>query len=95
MTNLRICPICNSPTNTYIHPFAKVWCPECGHVLREEGHGKPIHISGYQHHIVSEVVCLKCLSRWIAARPEGTLLKNLECSNCGQGFVIETGEVMQ
>lgn len=43
-------------------------------------------------HKVSEVICLKCLNRWIAARPEDTLLKQLECEKCGSGFVIETGE---
>lgn len=43
-------------------------------------------------HVVSEVVCLKCLRRWIAVRPEKTLLKNLECPSCGPGFIIETGE---
>jgi hypothetical protein len=43
-------------------------------------------------HKVSEVVCLKCLNRWIAVRPEFVLLKNLECK-CGEtGYVIETGE---
>ena len=42
---------------------------------------------------LSEVVCLKCLQRWIAVRPESTKLKELECPNCGkQGFAIETGE---
>jgi hypothetical protein len=43
-------------------------------------------------HKTSEVVCLKCLKRWVAARPSTTLLKQLECATCGQGFVIETGE---
>lgn len=43
----------------------------------------------------SEIVCLKCLHRWIAVRPEGVLLKKLECPNCGErGFAIETGEEM-
>ena len=46
-------------------------------------------------HVVSEVVCLKCLKRWISVRPEETLLKNLECPQCGEiGFAIETGEVI-
>lgn len=38
-----ICPMCDSPTNTYRHPGAKVWCsnPKCGYVLREEGEGIP------------------------------------------------------
>lgn len=43
-------------------------------------------------HKVSEVICVKCGERWIAVRPEGTLLKELECTNCGCGYVIETGE---
>jgi DNA-directed RNA polymerase subunit RPC12/RpoP len=43
-------------------------------------------------HKVSEVICAKCGYRWIAVRPEKTSLKDLECKNCGQGFVIETGE---
>ena len=47
-------------------------------------------------HKVSEVVCLRCLARWISVRPCGTLLKALECPNCGGlGVVIETGEEME
>lgn len=45
-----------------------------------------------QQHTVSEVICVKCGYRWIAARPKTTLLKNIECVNCGAGFVIETGQ---
>lgn len=56
---------------------------------------KIIELDEYRPHIVSEVVCLKCLHRWIDVRPEGTPLKNLECGFCGKiGYVIETGEVM-
>lgn len=36
-TNLWVCPVCGGPTDTYRHPWAKVWCPSCGYVLREEG----------------------------------------------------------
>ena len=44
-------------------------------------------------HKVSEVVCVMCMKRWIAVRPETTRLKFLECPQCGNvGFVIETGE---
>ena len=44
-------------------------------------------------HIISEVVCLKCLRRWIAERPHGTMLIDLECPQCHeQGYTIETGE---
>ena len=46
-------------------------------------------------HTASEVICVKCGSRWIAVRPTGTLLKDLECTNCGCGFVIETGQIME
>jgi transcription initiation factor TFIIIB Brf1 subunit/transcription initiation factor TFIIB len=32
------CPNCSSTkTDTYRHPNAKIWCTECGFVIREEG----------------------------------------------------------
>lgn len=44
----------------------------------------------------SVVVCLKCLHRWVAVRPENTLLKELECPQCNLiGYTIETGEVIE
>ena len=51
-------------------------------------------------HIVQEVVCLKCLYRWIAVRPKETKLKELKCANlsflCGvTGFVIATGQELE
>ena len=52
-----------------------------------------IDINENKTHKVSEVICVKCCKRWIAVRPAETKLKDLECSNCGQGYVIETGEV--
>ena len=46
-------------------------------------------------HKVSEVICVACCYRWVAVRPENTLLKDLECPGCKQsGAVIETGEVI-
>ncbi len=45
-------------------------------------------------HVTSEVICVQCGSRWVAVRPEKTLLKDLECSSCGHGYVIETGQVI-
>ena len=45
-------------------------------------------------HEVSEVICLKCLRRWIAVYPQDTQLKDLECS-CGEiGYVIKTGQTL-
>lgn len=43
-------------------------------------------------HEVSEVICVKCGKRWISVRPENVLLKELECPNCGVGYVINTGQ---
>ena len=48
----------------------------------------------YLSHEVSEVICLKCLHRWIAVYPSRTLLKELECP-CGEiGYVIKTGQTI-
>lgn len=42
---------------------------------------------------VSQVVCLNCHRRWIAARPIETKLADLECPECRIiGDAIETGE---
>ena len=56
---------------------------------------KIVDINENTPHRVSEVICVKCAYRWLAARPVATLLKDLECPWCGkQGFVIETGEII-
>ena len=55
---------------------------------------KVVGIDENKPHKVSEVICVKCGKRWISVRPEGTLLKDLECEDCGSGYVVETGEVM-
>ena len=44
-------------------------------------------------HKVSEVMCVRCVRRWIDVRPVGVQLKDLMCPGCGEtGGVIETGE---
>ena len=53
---------------------------------------KVVRIERRMPHIASEVMCVKCLKRWYAVRPEVTRLVDLECENCGPGYVIETGE---
>lgn len=46
-------------------------------------------------HEVCELVCLKCLHRWIGVYPTQCLLKDLECQ-CGcKGFVIKTGQTIE
>ena len=55
--------------------------------------GSLVDIEDRMPHKVSEVICIRCGHRWIAVRPEGTLLKTLECQRCDStGFAIETGE---
>ena len=55
--------------------------------------GNVVDIEEYMPHMLSEVICVKCCKRWISVRPAGTLLKDLECPQCGcSGNVIETGE---
>ena len=42
---------------------------------------------------VSEVLCVKCLTRWIAVRPSDVMLKDIDCPTCKyKGAVIETGQ---
>ncbi len=45
-------------------------------------------------HEVSELICLKCLDRWIGVYPEKTLLKDIECKCGAVGFVIKTGQTL-
>jgi len=56
---------------------------------------KVVNIEENQPHKVSEVICVKCLKRWICVRPKVCKLKDLECPNCGPGYVIETGEELE
>jgi len=57
---------------------------------------KVIDIDSNKPHMVSEVLCVHCVHRWISVRPVGTLLKDLECPNClKQGGVIETGQILE
>lgn len=42
-----------------------------------------------------EVICLKCLHRWIACFPQEVLLKELECPEGHVGYVIKTGQSLK
>ena len=48
----------------------------------------------YLKHEVSEVICLKCLNRWIAVYPSKTPLKKLQCKCGAVGYVIKTGQTI-
>ena len=55
-----------------------------------------VYIGKNLEHKLSEVICTNCKHRWYAVRPKTTLLKELECPQCGkQGYVIETGEILE
>lgn len=52
------------------------------------------HIEDNIEHEVTELICLKCLNRWIGVYPSETPLKQLECK-CGEiGYVIKTGQIL-
>ena len=43
---------------------------------------------------VAELICLKCLNRWIGVYPSELPLKDIECQ-CGEsGYVIKTGQAL-
>ena len=52
------------------------------------------NIEEYLEHEVSELICLKCLSRWIGVYPAETLLKDIECKCGSVGYVIKTGQTL-
>ena len=51
-------------------------------------------IESNQAHEVSELICLKCFSRWIGVYPVQTSLKQLECKCGAVGYVIKTGQTL-
>ena len=56
---------------------------------------KIICIEEYQPHIVQEVMCIKCLHRWIDVRPKTLWLKDCICPHCKEsGYCISTGQVI-
>src|SRR5688500_2493588 len=56
---------------------------------------KVIDITANEPHKSSEVICVKCFRRWYAVRHADSYLADLECTMCGPGYVIETGEQMR
>lgn len=57
---------------------------------------KELEFVGEDTHVeatVAEHVCLMCLHRFVGVRPDGYMLKDMQCPNCKlTGGVIETGE---
>lgn len=45
-------------------------------------------------HEVAELICLRCLHRWIGVYPQELKLADMECK-CGcVGFIIKTGQTI-
>ena len=56
--------------------------------------GEVVDIEKNVPHEVAELMCLKCLSRWIGVYPQSVLLKDMECK-CGEvGYIIKTGQTL-
>ena len=89
MRKSAYCPLCDKVYTLYTDLDAMP-CLDCGHHLNLKP--QVIDIAKNQPHTVCEVICLKCLKRWIAVYPEKTLLKELECSCGSRGYVIKTGQ---
>ena len=53
------------------------------------------NIESNLEHEVAELICLKCLDRWIGVYPQETLLKDLECKCGAIGYVIKTGQTLK
>lgn len=54
--------------------------------------GNITYLDDYRPHKMSEVICVKCGKRWISVRPVNVYLSDIDCPNCGPGYVIETSE---
>ena len=57
--------------------------------------GDVVDFQNYMPHYPLEAMCMKCLDRWIAVIPSETVLKTVECKQCGTGYVIDTGQYIR
>ena len=62
--------------------------------MSDESNLEIVSNEAYLEHEVSELICLKCLNRWIGVYPKQTLLANFECQCGAVGFVIKTGQTL-
>lgn len=57
--------------------------------------GRLISFEELMPHECSELICLRCLYRYIGVYPESTLLKDLHCPECDcTGTIIKTGQTI-
>ena len=62
---------------------------------RSKAMEKVVDFEKNMEHEVSELICLKCLNRWIGVYPSKTLLKQIECKCGAIGYVIKTGQTIE
>ena len=55
---------------------------------------KIVDIAENEPHEVAELMCLKCLDRWIGVYPQSCWLKHTECKCGAIGYVIKTGQTI-
>lgn len=54
------------------------------------------YIVEHTPHCTAELICVRCLHRWIGVWPEECLLKDLSCPHCkNKGAVITTGQILE
>ena len=47
-------------------------------------------------HCTAELICIKCVNRWIGCWPETLQLKDIICPYCNkEGGVITTGQILE
>ena len=47
-----------------------------------------------QKYEVCELICLKCLDRWVGVFPSANALKDMECQCGAKGSIIKTGQTL-
>ena len=58
--------------------------------------GKIIDITKNDPTTIREIICVKCLYRFISVGHVDLLLKNMECPGCaGVGFCVDTGQEVE
>lgn len=45
-------------------------------------------------HEVNELICLRCLRRWIGVYPQALALQDMECKCGAIGYIIKTGQTL-
>jgi len=62
-------------------------------LLEVEEMGKVVDIDRDMETVTREMICVKCLARYIYVSPANVPMKDLMCGGCEEtGFLIDTGQ---